>query len=58
MKLFQEIVKRINIFTQLKNDIHKFFKEIKSIKENTKIYENDEGNNEKTNYIDILEKVK
>ena len=56
--LFEEIEKRLNILTQLKNDIHSFFKEMKLIKENTKIYENDEENNNKKYYIGILEKVK
>ncbi len=56
--LFKEIEKRINILTQLKNNMQSFYKEMNSMKENTRIYENDEKNNYKKYYIDILEKVK
>ena len=56
--LFKDIDNKINILNQLKNDIKSFFDEMKLIKENRRIYENDEENNYKKHYIDILEKVK
>ena len=55
--LFEEIEKRLNILTQLKNDFQSFLNKMKLIQENTTIYENDEENNYKKYYIDILEKI-
>ena len=55
--LFKGIEKNINSFNQLKNDIQSFLIETKLIKENKSIYENDEKNNYKKYYIDILKKV-
>ena len=37
--LYKEIDNKINILNQLKNDIKSFFDEMKSIKENKRIYE-------------------
>jgi hypothetical protein len=49
-----EIEKKLNIFNQIKNDIELFLDEMKLIKENIKIYENDNKNNFKKYYIDWL----
>jgi len=55
--LFKGIEKNINSFNQLKNEIQSFLNEMKIIKENISIYENDEKNNYKKYYIDILKKI-
>ena len=48
--LFKEIEKNIKSFNKLKNDIQSFLNEMKLIKENKSIYENDEKNNYKKYY--------
>ena len=52
--MFKEIEKNINSITKSKNDIQTYLKKMELIKDNISIYQNDEKNNYKKYYIDIL----
>ena len=53
----KKIEKKINSINKLKNDIQSYLNQMQLIKENISIHQNDEKNNYKKYYIDILGKL-
>ena len=56
--LLKEINKKLNDFSQIKQNIEDFINKIKLIKENKSIYENDNNNNYKEYIINYIETIK